>query len=133
MLLRDKIVWYDKVLRHHAVRMLSGFYSRDGWAHVSRVYGVDNELMKLLTKPKRMTVEENKMILDSMVYAAEELARFYMLHRSDYYSLHWYAKQFNVYGKPCKDGLGRDCEVFVIKPRKPGGLVKAKKIVLDRQ
>lgn len=36
MLLHDKIVWYDKVLRHHAARMLSGFYSRDGWAHVAR-------------------------------------------------------------------------------------------------
>ena len=38
-----------------------------------------------------------------------------------------------VYGKPYKDDLGRDCEVFVIKSRKPGGLVKAKKIILDRQ
>nr|DAN57638.1 MAG TPA: hypothetical protein [Caudoviricetes sp.] len=38
-----------------------------------------------------------------------------------------------VCGKPYKDGLGRDCEVFVIKSRKPGGLVKAKKIILDRQ
>ena len=132
MLLHDKIVWYDKVLRHHAVRMLSGFYSRDGWAHVARVYGVDNELLKLLTKPKRMTVEENKMILDSMVYAADELARFHRLHMSDGCSLRWYAKQFSVYGKPYKDGLGRDCEVFVIKSRKPGGLVKAKKIILDR-
>ena len=133
MLLHDKIVWYDKVLRHHGARMLSGFYSRDGWTHVLRVYGVDNELMKLLTKPKSMTVEENKMILDSMVYAADELARFHRLHMSDGYSLRWYAKQFSVYGKPFKDGLGRDCEVFVIESRKPGGLVKAKKIVLDRQ
>jgi hypothetical protein len=96
------------------------------------VYGVDNELLKLLTKPKSMTVEENKMILDSMVYAARVLARFHMLHMSDSYSLRWYAKQFSVYGKPCKDGLGRDCEIFVIKSRKPGGLVKAKKIILDR-
>jgi hypothetical protein len=133
MLLHDKIVWYDKVLRHHGARMLSGFYSRDGWAHVLRVYGVDNELLKLLTKPKSMTVEENKMILNSMVYAARELERFHMLHMSDGYSLRWYAKQFSVYGKPFKDGLGRDCEVFVIESRKPGGLVKAKKIVLDRQ
>ena len=93
MLLHDKIVWYDKVLRHHATRMLSGFYSRDGWAHVARVYGVDNELLKLLTKPKRMTIEENKMILDSMVYAARELERFHMLHMSDGYSLRWYANQ----------------------------------------
>lgn len=76
MLLHDKIVWYDKVLRHHATRMLSSFYDRDGWAHVARVYGVDNELLKLLTKPKRMMVEENKMILDSMVYAARELEGF---------------------------------------------------------
>jgi hypothetical protein len=133
MLLHDKIVWYDKVLRHHAIRMLSGFYSRDGWAHVARVHGVSDELIKLLTKPKHTTLEENKMVLDSLGSAADELARFYMLRRSDYYSLRWYNKNFSVYGKPFKDGLGRDCEVFVIKSRKPGGLVKAKKIVLDRQ
>lgn len=132
MLLHDKIVWYDKVLRHHATRMLSGFYSRDGWTHVLRVYGVDNELMKLLTKPKRMTVEENKMILDSMVYAADELARFNRLHIAGGFGLRWYRENFMVYGKPYKDGLGRDCEVFVIKSRNPGGLVKAKKIILDR-
>ena len=96
-------------------------------------YGCMVWIMSYLTKPKSMTVEENKMILNSMVYAARELERFHMLHMSDGYSLRWYAKQFSVYGKPFKDGLGRDCEVFVIESRKPGGLVKAKKIVLDRQ
>lgn len=37
-----------------------------------------------------------------------------------------------VCGKTLQGRLrGGDCEVFVIKSRKPGGLVKAKKIILD--
>lgn len=63
----------------------------------------------------------------------ETVQKYCKKYGSDGYSLRWYAKQFSIYGKPCKDGLGRDCEIFVIKSRKPGGLVKAKKIVLDRQ
>ncbi len=126
---RDKIIWYDKVLREHSLRAAVALDAPWGWAHLIRVHGVAHVLNKLMVKP--LGREEYAMVLKSIGLAAEGAMRVYATHRVYHSQMQWYDKHYRVYGKPYKDDEGRCYEIFIIESRKPGGLVKAKKILLD--